>query len=281
MADNKIFSGLEIERPNTIQDPNKIIRSSNISTSTLRYPLDIGAEDKGHYVLISAKKRSDKNPNVDPSNMPEIIKNWFRTARTIEDVIALYMPDTVAFSTTQTFDSASLNPLQRIMDIPSNITNRILGESNPNIIYSLFGVVKNPMIELLYTKPEFRTLNFQFLFYPRSEEESLQVQKIIHTLRYHQAPSIHSLTFGFFLVPPSEFDIQFKYKSKDNPNISKISNCILESLSVDYAPNGFSAYEGRSKEANLGGTGSPVAIRLDLNFKETEYITKDNLGISP
>ena len=64
------------------------------------------------------------------------------------------------------------------------------------------------------------------------------------------------------------------YNGIENPNIPKISTCVLESIFTDYAPNGFSAYEVPGQLAERGGTGMPVAIRLTLQFRETEIMTK-------
>jgi hypothetical protein len=115
------------------------------------------------------------------------------------------------------------------------------------------------------------------MLYPRSEEEAREVQSILALLRYHQSPEIDRRTSNFLLVPPSEFDIKFYYNGRENPNIPKISTCVLTTLDVDYAPNGFAAYEERFNVApKKGGTGMPVAIRLSLAFKETEYFTKAN-----
>jgi hypothetical protein len=49
----------------------------------------------------------------------------------------------------------------------------------------------------------------------------------------------------------------------------------LTSIDVNYAPNGFSAYEvpGESSPA-LGRTGMPVAIQMGLQFQEVTYLTK-------
>jgi hypothetical protein len=141
------------------------------------------------------------------------------------------------------------------------------------------GVVQNPMLEVLYSSPSFRTFRFDFQFFPRSEKESLEVQQIIKTLRFHQAPEGLSVSNGFFMVPPSEFNISFYYNGQENPNIPKLGICVLESLTVDYAPSGFSAYEVPGQSAKLGGTGMPVAIRLSLQFKETEIRTKSSYKI--
>ena len=52
---------------------------------------------------------------------------------------------------------------------------------------------------------------------------------------------------------------------------------MLESIDLNYAPNGFSAYEvpGENKPS-LGKTGMPVAIQMTLQFKETTYLTKED-----
>jgi hypothetical protein len=46
-------------------------------------------------------------------------------------------------------------------------------------------------------------------------------------------------------------------------------------MDVNYTPNGFSAYEvpGEDKPS-LGRTGMPVAIQMQLQFKETTFLTK-------
>ena len=140
----------------------------------------------------------------------------------------------------------------------------------------LFGSVQNPLLELIYKSPSFRTFQYDFVFYPRDEGEALQVQRIIERLRFHQAPEFFSDTKGF-LVPPSEFEIRFFYGGYENPNIPQVATCVLTSIDVNYAPNGFSAYEipGES-QPSLGRTGMPVAIQMSLQFQETSYLTKND-----
>ena len=155
----------------------------------------------------------------------------------------------------------------------------ILANKGGNFTKTLFtaatGVVQNPMLEMIYTTPSFRSFRFDFQFYPRSQKESQEVQDIIRELRFHQAPEGLAVSNGFFMVPPSEFGINFYYNGVENPNIPKLGICVLESLTVDYAPSGFSAYEVPGQTTpERGGTGMPVAIRLSLGFKETEIRTK-------
>ena len=96
------------------------------------------------------------------------------------------------------------------------------------------------MMELVYSSPSFQTFRFDFMFYPRSKAEAEQVQNIIGELKFHQAPEALPSTYGYFMVPPSEFDISFYYNGQINPNIPPISTCVLTNVNVNYAPNVFS-----------------------------------------
>lgn len=243
--------------------------------------------------------------NLQPGQTPILFR---RPIRRISETIALYMPDTLAFDFNQSYSetpttggiAAFLAAGKSLLDgakadgFKGAFTNLapflkaggfelakkyldnqgLIGAAQQQIL----GFVQNPALEMLYSSPKMRSFNFEFMFYPRDEKEAKQVQEILNILRFHQAPEIMQGTGGFFLVPPSEFDIQFYYNGKTNPNIPPISTCVLESINVDYAPNGWSAYEKAgnysSLQPRLGETGMPVAIRLRLQFRETEIVTK-------
>jgi hypothetical protein len=148
--------------------------------------------------------------------------------------------------------------------------------------YFATGGITNPMIELIYTAPDFRSFQFEFMFYPRSEREAFEVQKIIERFRFHQAPELMggiSQQTGL-LIPPSEFDIKFFYAGRQNPNIPPIATCVLKNVQINYAPRGFSTYETVGENsAALGRTGMPVAIQMTLQFQETTFITKEDFGM--
>lgn len=234
---------------------------------------------------------------------------FLRTTKRTTDSIALYMPDTLAFTENQTFDAMSLGgePAALLsagaaavssafsggnfdpVTLGRNVTpfvaqflakkiSPIAGQNSTQAMFaSLIGAVQNPLLEMLYSSPEFRSFQFQFMFYPRSEKEAIDVQKIIQRLKFHQAPEILPGTTGYFMVPPSEFDIEFYYNGEINVNIPKITTCVLTNMSVDYAPNGFRAYEVPSNTLpELGKTGMPFAIRLDLTFREVGIMTKSD-----
>jgi len=253
----------------------------------------------------SAKKAVETYIKGGVSGAVEDVKSvkgekFLRTIQRTTDTIALYMPDTLKFSYGQTYRPLELGGANIGAATPailSSLSNSIMGDVNTASAFALnlaaqnspvarnqltalataaTGLVNNPMLEVIYTSPKFRQFSFSFMLYPRSEKEAKQVQNILETLRFHSAPEIKRNTGGFFLIPPSEFDISFMYNGSPNPNIDKISTCVLTDISVDYAPKGFHAYEvGGENDAKLGRTGMPVGIGLALTFMETQILTKE------
>ena len=235
-----------------------------------------------------------------------------RTTKRTVDTIALYMPDTLAFNDSQSYgelnmggtvasglmsgiaggietyrgsggnlDAVGKNAAPFLFDAltGNSLTKGLIGDNLSAFLFSATGLAKNPMMEVLYTSPQLRTFRFDFMFYPRSESEAREVYDIIERIRFHQAPEYLKNSGGFYLIPPSEFDIKFMYNGEENPNIPKIiGSCVLQSVDLDYAPNGFAAYETVGENSpTKGGTGTPVATRLSLTFKETSIVTKHDL----
>ena len=130
-------------------------------------------------------------------------------------------------------------------------------------------------MEVIYSSPEFRSFRFDFMFYPRNRVEAKEVRNIIQRIQFHQAPELKNDGSSLLLIPPSQFDIKFYYSGKQNLNVPQIGNCVLKSIQVNYAPNGWSAYEVPGEETSVGGTGMPVGIEMTLSFQEVEYLTKN------
>lgn len=152
-------------------------------------------------------------------------------------------------------------------------------QQTADVLLAATGRVINPMLEMIYRSPKFRSFQFDFNFYPRDEREALEVQKILKMFMFHQAPELLRNAPGF-LVPPSQFDIEFYYAGKQNPNIPAIAPaCILQTVDINYAPQGASFYEVPGETSpTLGGTGMPFAVNLVLQFQETTYLTKRDLS---
>jgi len=237
-----------------------------------------------------------------------------RTTKLTKDSIAMYMPDSLNYSYSQGYAEQDLgadlaakaitagkSALDKFkeegvaagagsiaksigLEAASAITGLVGDKTGGALFTAATGVVKNPMLEMIYSAPSFRSFQFEFTFYPRDEREALEVQRIIERFRFHQAPELAEGAGGF-LIAPSEFDIKFYYAGSQNPNIPPIADsCVLTQMDVNYTPNGFTAYEvpGEDKPS-LGRTGMPVAIQMQLQFKETTFLTKadfkDDTGV--
>jgi hypothetical protein len=230
-----------------------------------------------------------------------------RTIRRIKSTIVLYMPDTLMFSQNQNYDqlnigggfvSGMMSAASSLMDAKKNnpqanseqlskeygknlapfFASAVLNQSalGKTIFAAATGTVVNPMMEILYSSPTPRNFQFDFQFNPRDEKEAKEVQDIIDSIRFFQAPEIKEGSGGFFLIPPAEFDISFYYNGQINPNIPPVSTCVLTNVNVNYAPSGFSAYEVPNQKASIGGTGMPVSIIMQLSFMETEMVYKNS-----
>jgi hypothetical protein len=257
----------------------------------------------------AAKATNDNKLYID--KVSAIQKSSFiNTTVKTTDSIALYMPDTLQFTYSQTYENLEMGKelagqafqvgKGAIDKVKSGEETNVTGALKAAIIagavkglgdaagssatakagtFALLGGVVNPMLEMLYSAPDFRSFTFEFIFYPRDEREALEVQNILERLRFHQAPELDDSSGGVLLIPPSEFELQFYYAGKPNPNIPPIARCVLTNISMDYAPNGWSSYEmpGEYSPA-LGRTGMPSAIRVTLDFKETQFLTKKDFG---
>jgi hypothetical protein len=150
----------------------------------------------------------------------------------------------------------------------ARIAGSALSVSNLKTGAQIVGFAVNPVIEVLYSSPNLRTFNFDFVFAPRSTEESDAVWNIIYQFRRHSSPEL--IAQGTLFIPPSEFEITFLRKTpsgfKENTNIPRMATCVLTSVQVDYASSGqFSTFTD----------GMPVQIRMRLSLKELNIITRE------
>lgn len=260
---------------------------------------------------FDSRKAAQSTNNAEYISSVNDIQNTslLKTTKRSNESVVLYMPDTLSFSSTQNYEQLDLgrelagkvavvgaSTIQSVQEgtgdagqkLASSIkaaltqggitaVGNAIGSQQTGAAFAFLAnkAIINPQLELLYSSPNFREFQFEFMFYPRDEREALEVQNIIERLRFHQAPELLTDTAGLLMVPPSEFDIEFYYGGQKNPNIPPITTCVLTSIDVNYAPNGWSAYEmpGENKP-QLGRTGMPTAIQLALMFKETSFLTK-------
>ena len=299
--------GTNISAAPGIKSGQELIQNSGNYASKLADNKSFQALAKKYPKLVDVVSSGAKSFKDSVQILPVTDGNLFNQVEQIVDAVALYMPDTLAFSSSQSYSDVSMSDiglglvgasaLSEIMKsnmdigkiskiIGGNISpfayagiKKALGTSGTSLFTAFTGQVMNPQLELLYASPSFREFTLDFMFYPRSEQEAYEVYKIIELFNYHSAPEIKTGESGFFMYPPSMFDIQFMYGGGENVNLPKVSSCVLTRVDVDYAPSGFATYEDyeNTTRASLGGTGTPIATRMTLHFKETQIQSKHTI----
>ncbi len=145
-----------------------------------------------------------------------------------------------------------------------------MGGGDPfKLVDKIMGIAVNPRQEMYYTGPGFRTFDYEFKFWPRNEDETDRVQKIIKLFKYHMHPGMDAVTGGRYFRIPSEFEIHYMCRAGVNDKLNKISRCALESCDVKYSPE-----EGNFKTFD---DNAPVAYTMTLGFKELEFMTKTTI----
>ena len=128
--------------------------------------------------------------------------------------------------------------------------------------------VANPYKEQLFKNMGFRSFGFSYKFNPRNSKELTSVMEIIQLFKYHMHPEIDPSRL--FLIYPSEFNIEYRYKGKRNEYIHKISTCALTNVRVTYGSSDFTTFSGTN--------GAPSEINLDLTFSELETLSNNRIG---
>ena len=125
---------------------------------------------------------------------------------------------------------------------------------------------------MIYQGIDLRNFSLSFTFTPKSADESRQIDAIIKTFKYHFSPSLQAgaqtSSDSMFLVPPSLFNIQFMLNKFENKYLPKYGDCVLKNIDVNYAPNGWAAFDD----------GAPVQTTLTLQFQEVEILDKEKIN---
>lgn len=130
------------------------------------------------------------------------------------------------------------------------------------------GTAANPKKEQLFKEVEYRNFTFSYQFFPRSEAEAKSVLQIIEQFKLHMHPEFRPGTNQFLYIYPSEFDIYYYHKGKENLNIHRHTSCVLTDMSVTYTPQGvFTSF----------ANGMPTQINVSLSFRELALLTKENI----
>lgn len=217
----------------------------------------------------------------------------FNTAQKVRSTgksIALYVPQTIMFNQGNQYTETSLTQqlglalaaaetaqgiqggqaFKNLAPFAIEQAAKRVGLSENLALYGITGTVLNPQIEVIFEMTNLRTFQFDFVLAARSRAEIQSIHNIVNQFRHAAAPSFANGGAGRYLIPPSEFDIEFIFSGAPSIMIPKISTCVIESVNVDMAPSGqYSVFED----------GRPTSVRLTLQFKEVDLITKERTAM--
>lgn len=128
------------------------------------------------------------------------------------------------------------------------------------------GQILNSNLELLFQGVNLRTFPFTFTFSPRNSKEADVVKAIIKSLKASMSPKAgdyNGSAQGIFLKSPDLFQLKYLHDGEDHPFLNTFKLCALTGMQVNYTNAGtYASY----------GDGTPVNIRMNLNFKEINPI---------
>jgi len=136
------------------------------------------------------------------------------------------------------------------------------------------GRVLNPNAEVLFQGPVIRDFAFSFIMIARSQKEGDEIRRIIRFLKLGMAPKFRSTTF---LENPDVFKLEYKNGTGTNDILKTVNRfnpggLALQTMSVDYSPNGYwSAYRDSQ----------PVQLKMDLSFTELRPIYESDQQDTP
>lgn len=212
--------------------------------------------------------------------------DWGTTSR-LKDVITLHIEErpTVKYGTNYTEkDLGALAGLlmqgsaaKSIKDVAGEGTSRVIAELmkmpglglgliNYSDVRELATATRtNPFREVMFESVDYRTFNFRYRFFPKDLDESQKVRNIIKQFKIHMHPELSAQKM--FYVYPSEFEIRYFHKDRENEWLHNFAKCALTDMQVDYGGDQFATFEN----------GAPVEISVSLTFRELEQITTDGI----
>ena len=302
----KIAAKLKNKSPFEIDDsPSQQLLANKLSFSPIQYPLDLGSNELGHYMIFEAGflKYSPQTSNfINKSIKPgsQGFRSKLPDGKISNSAIALYMPSTITVAYNQEYApetagiagageaafqayEAALEGEKLVAALKtggsfavtkaSEFVGSVIsmtGAGDPiKMIQKRSGVAINPRNEQFYDSPKFRSFNYTFDFWPRNPKEAKAVEDIIYIFKYNSAPGISGTLGSGFFENPNYFNISYMYNGERNANLNHISACYCTDVQVNYTPDGQATF--------FEGTGIPVHTQLTVQFIEDRVLTKQDI----
>ena len=300
----KVAASLKQKSPfNIDQAPSAKLVQNPLSFSPVQYPLDLGNEQLGHYIIFESGFLG-YSPQTSPLISAAGRQKKKRVNSKLSDksittaAIAIYMPPSIKVSYAQNYDTdtagiaGDLEAMKQTLPADNSAEQikaflggtagiairqgkKLVGEAvslagagDPiRYLQKRSGTALNPRNEQFYDSPDFRSFSYSFDFWPRNAKEAEAVKDIITIFKYNSSPGKKGDSGALFEIP-NYFRISYMYNNQVNPNLNLISACYCTGVEVDYAPDG---------QPSFFPDGSPVHTKLTVNFTEDRILTKDDI----
>ena len=173
------------------------------------------------------------------------------------------------------------------------------GVVDDKMLSALAGQQANPRTDVIFKNQQYRNWTFDYVMVPRNQTEADDIDKIVQFFQFYMLPSylntaatkaakVGAFMMGFpyeFIISVygNELDMNMQLAGKNaglNPaagqlqHIEKIERVVLESISVDHAAGGKTAF------VNSNGGLYPVATSMSLKFQEVVLLGRDSTNIA-
>ena len=304
---------------------------NKLGIKMLQYPNDVGDAGQGHYILFKIHEVNDgkivKGNNASSTstggrrNRSLALKN---TSKRTKTQIALYMPPAVKAEYSSEYTDTEISSLSEALrdsvltmlrtrkfptldELKAKAAERgsdiaiEMGVATAQTLplpsglleagFLAAGKIRSKKMELMFTGVKRRAFAYQFVFIPKSKNESVVIDKIIYEFKKAMLPKY---TTGFLgansndrtLSIPTTFDVEYFFSSgtggsKQNNFLNKIATCYLTDMSVEYGGDRYKAYSPSQTERPAGGGegAPPQRTTINLNFAEIEIITQEDVDL--
>jgi len=303
----KVAAQLRKKGPFDIDDaPSAKLIENPLSFNPVQYPLDLGNNGLGHYILFESgfvgySPQTTKSAGAfsQPKRRQQKITSKVGDKSITTAAIALYMPASIKASYNQAYEGetagiagdiealtksvpgagSSADQIKAFLGGTAGIAikegKKLVGElvslagaGDPiRFIQKRSGTALNPRNEQFYDSPDFRSFSYTFDFWPRNPKEAKAVEDMIFIFKYNSSPGLKGDAGAIFELP-NYFRISYMHRGKENTSLNKISACYCKDVEIDYAPDG---------EPRFFEDGKPVHTRLTVNFVEDRILTKNDI----
>jgi hypothetical protein len=265
------------------EQPQRVMDEQRNRTDVLRFPEDIGV----HHIIFTFSSFAQKSP-IQPatvtnqksiilpmtSNLQETYQaNYKQEALGITGTAAEKIANSIKNNMSGGVDmtteggkqfGAALNKAIKDIGNDEEFTAGVVGTVAARAAQAVVGPVAsavsqqlgattNPNLAVLFDNISFRAHQFSFRLFPKSKKESDVLKQVIQVFRERMLPTIIGGGLGYAF--PDKCSIQIKPQSP-----FPILECVLESMTINYAPNGPAFFKGDGSD--------PVVVDISLNFKE-------------